>query len=218
MPRACTPNDLTIGERHELIEGHDWLARTLAARCRTPRATPDELLSAAWEGLVIAATYYRPEGGTKFDTYAYYWVRNRVAQEARAELIRRGRGRGEECRRKSEAAASVLSIHAADGSEFVAIPAPEATPDDGPDMAAFDAAIGLLPTRLGAIVGRRRAGEGYREIGAAMGVSKQRVRQLEARAVAMLRAILAGEAPRPTPRGGRGRPSKDWSDSLASRA
>lgn len=220
MRRRPAPNRLTTGERNGLIEAHAWLAHSIAARASSRRATRDELLSAAWEGLVVAARYYDPDKGHKFSTYATYWVRNSVRREATAGLIRGDDGRefrSEECRRLASRANRIGSIHGCDV---------ESPPDDGGDPGwadrasaedAIEAAIGRLPDRLRTVMSRLRCGDHRREIGDGLGVTKQRVRQLEQRAIELLRADIAGEPAPPPPTRGRGRPRKDWAASLADR-
>jgi RNA polymerase sigma factor (sigma-70 family) len=66
-------------------------------------------------------------------------------------------------------------------------------PDDGPYDELY-AAIDRLPSRERYIVRRRLAGDTLRAIGADIGLTKERVRQIHCEAVRNLRAMLAGVA------------------------
>ncbi len=77
---------LTKAEREALIRDHVPYAHRLADQIRRrvlPWIPRDDLLSAAHEGLVVAAQRYDPARGAAFSTFAYYRIRGSVMDHAR---------------------------------------------------------------------------------------------------------------------------------------
>jgi RNA polymerase sigma factor (sigma-70 family) len=76
--------------REKLIEANTGLAYNNAlryARMNDGRSQidPEDLLSAAFVGLIEAADRYDPESGHKFVTYAHWWVNKRISEEIKIQ-------------------------------------------------------------------------------------------------------------------------------------
>jgi RNA polymerase sigma factor (sigma-70 family) len=190
------------------------LAKWVAARYVGRGLDRDDLDQAAVLGLMRAAQLFDPRRGVKFTTYATWWCRQfvRRAIENEAKTIRlpahvlqslgrraRAHARGEQLLQPSEcesAALRALWFTAPDEDEEQSFePADDA---DGPGELtqrselghAVRDAIGKLPERLRTIIERRFGigceKENLREIGERLGVSRERVRQLETHALKLL--------------------------------
>jgi RNA polymerase sigma factor (sigma-70 family) len=190
------------------------LAKWVAARYVGRGLDRDDLDQAAVLGLMRAAQLFDPRRGTKFTTYATWWCRQSVrrAIENEAKTIRlpghvlqslgrrtRAQARGERLSQPTEceiAALKALWLTSPDKDEEQAFdPADDA---DGPgeltqrsELAqSVRDAIDSLPERLRTIIERRFGigceKENLREIGERVGVSRERVRQLETQALKLL--------------------------------
>jgi RNA polymerase primary sigma factor len=187
-----------------------WVAKQFVGR----GLEREDLNQAAMLGLMRAAQSFDPSRGTRFSTYASVWarqfVRRAIEKEARTirvpshvlqSLGRRKREaeRGEttpELTACEAAALRALGVAWLDHDEEQACE--PADTKDGPVEAAgvqernqaIHDAVGRLPGRLRTIV-ERRFGlgcevENLREIGARLGLTGERVRQLEAEALVLL--------------------------------
>lgn len=83
-------NKLKISESIKLIENPDHLDHVKKIAWRYYRFVPDEkrglltiddLISAGYEGLTIAAGKYDPKAGTKFTTYSTKWIKGEMIRE-----------------------------------------------------------------------------------------------------------------------------------------
>jgi RNA polymerase sigma-32 factor len=61
---------------HELVVRHQPLVTAMAKRYGHPNAPYEDLLHEGFVGLLDAATRFDPERGTRFCTYARWWVRH----------------------------------------------------------------------------------------------------------------------------------------------
>jgi RNA polymerase sigma factor (sigma-70 family) len=162
------------------------------ARSRATDVPVDELIAEAFYGLTYAAGMFRPSKRVPFGAYATMVIRHRLMQAIRA--WRRDRWAGP----------------FPTGTDEYAWEAPD--PKPAPDLAARAAAREMcervrraLPARLYTIL-RLYHGEGrtLEEIGTTYGVTRQRIRQLLAKATARARRhfpewAAAGTTPSTTP-------------------
>lgn len=90
MMTAKQPTDMSDGpklsseEIHRLVETHRPLVRAMAKRYAGLGPAADDLEQEGALGLLFAAMRFDPEYGTRFSTYARWWVRYRMQQFLRA--------------------------------------------------------------------------------------------------------------------------------------
>jgi len=165
---------------------------------KAPAWMHPEIRSAGFLALVEAAERYdakklSPRTGkpVKFKTCALAWLWGRMVSE-RSRL-------GDRRDLQMPAVVDTLSGVISPADVFAADPTPgaEQVVSDREDRAQIAAALAALPPKWRFIV-ERRFGLGKREpmslaeIGEAMGVCKERVRQIDRQAIARLAAMLAG--------------------------
>jgi RNA polymerase sigma factor (sigma-70 family) len=206
-PKA-PPGPLTVPERHALLEG--WLARhpnpvaLLVARhgrlvrvARECGFDADEVNAACLAGAVRAARVFDPRRGFKFWTIALYYMRAEVC-----DLVRQA-GRDATRLGGRRVASLDAGLEGDDDATLAAAvaddrrPGPSDRAEGADELARVRAAVARLPARMRAVV-RLRWGLGgaaartptLRQVGDRLGVSKERVRQIEAAAVERLRDEL----------------------------
>lgn len=167
--------------REYIVEQNLGLAYSMMSRFGSRQVDEDDLLSDAMLGLTRAVDRFDPWKGYRFSTYACNVI-------ARA-LIRRGRR--ERNYRRLFPANFDSSFERAD-----------TTPDSELDLhverlqQALDDNLGELTTLESRILARRfpdtqSARQTFKEIGQSVGLSKERVRQIQNIALGKLRAVLA---------------------------
>jgi RNA polymerase sigma factor (sigma-70 family) len=195
MASRLTPNRLSRAERAKLIESVWPLAKKIAGRYRDRGLSWDDLESAALFGLTYAAMYFQPERGTKFTTYATFWVRAKIGRE--------------------------LNLHHRAGFTYApkdAVMADRITPsirgerecanpmdllrDESPPVEPGEwdtwkrLLRHLLPEERRVVIGRFRDGRTLKSIGREMGFTREWTRQLEDSAIRRLRvAVARGHVP-----------------------
>lgn len=201
-------------EREALVVENLLLAKWVAGRYVGRGLDREDLDQAAMLGLMRAAEKFDPGRGAKFTTYAAWWCRQSVmrAIERESKVIRlpahvvqalnrraRARARGERLPPPSEcelAALRALRVTWPDEDEDRPLEI-AGEDDEAGDMLlrverleAVREAVRSLPERLRTIIERRFGigcePENLREIGVRLGLSRERVRQLEADALTML--------------------------------
>ena len=146
----------SINARNRLIEANIGLIRTQTAKV-VGRYLVNEFLSAGVFGFIAAVGRFEPERGYRLSTFAargvHYGVLTELAQQRRAGRIN--------------------NLESEPASEY----------DDGDEGAEarefVSDCLKRLPARLAGIIKRRMEGETLEEIGRSMGVSRERVRQLQ---------------------------------------
>jgi RNA polymerase sigma factor (sigma-70 family) len=186
--------------RQTLVRHHLALVSSVARRYDRGTAPLEDLLQEGSVGLVRAAERFDPDAGVRFMTYAVWWIRAYVGKYAR------------------EASSSVRPRAGDVARRDVSLDAPAEDRDAGPDLEALEddapgpeersaaaergahvrEALRRLQPRLGPvawdIVARRLQQSSpatLREIGEHWGLSRERVRQVEARTKATLQRELA---------------------------
>ena len=227
----------------QLLDAHLRLVVAMAARFARTGVSLAELVAEGNLGLVEAARRFDPAKGTRFSTYAGWWVRARISRFAlgnrrivAAPSTRNARKlfasmrsaerrlQQEGCDRPSrEAIAAATGTSPEDvamvESALSARDVPVGPAEDGasleldshdpsPEQEISEAeeserrtrivalALESLARREGVVVQRRILeddGETLAEIGRVLGLSRERVRQIEARAKRKLRAALLAE-------------------------
>lgn len=195
------------------------VARQLHRRYRLRHLDLEDLVSAGQFGLLHAITLFDPSLQERFDVYARYWIRHSIQLEicGRELLMRvppyqwkprgydpnvvRSRAKYRAAVDRARSTAS-LDAPAGDGPGAIEALVDRGAPDPLAGLVREDLrrALGTLPVverrvveaRYGLDGGEPRLG---RELAEVLGVTRQRVSQLELRALARLRAILGGEAP-----------------------
>ena len=194
---------------------------------RVPRHVErDDLLSAAMLGLVQAARAFDPDRGIPFTSFARTRIKGAVLDELRSRdwLTRRSRARarivqgmtaddlsaraglaaGERQRvladlERARSLEHAMPLGQEAGEVASADPGPEAQVLDHELIAQLHHAIGALPARLRVVVAEYYfEGRDMQAIAAELGVTRSRVSQLCAEALALLRAGINGQ-PQPEP-------------------
>jgi RNA polymerase nonessential primary-like sigma factor len=208
---ASVVNGIDLAKHRGLV--HSIALRIYQRRMHSrdlPGLTYDDLVAAAWEGLLAGARKFDHSRGHAESTYLIWWIRHAVGRafENHARLVRVPVW--EQVKRHKEGTTR---------REFtVRLDAPldASNPDSGslheafadPNTDALDpeahlvandlheelaAAIDCLPARHATVLRGRLAERTLFEIGVELGLSRERVRQLEVEAVEMLGAAVRGE-------------------------
>ncbi len=223
--------------RDRMVRGNLRLVIALARRYRHPTLSELDLVQEGVLGLIRAVERYDPNRGTRFSTYAVWWIWQQLARAAdnlgatirvpvhwsqfRRKLRRKIRGLGAASEaeilalaeehgiptayaRRMERGVLCISLDTppADDEGFPLLSRAAASSSTDPACASESrdlrerlvAALNSLPPRDGEIL-RLRYGFApggpftLEEIGRRYGVSRERIRQLEARAIAHMRRI-----------------------------
>ena len=166
-------------ERNERVLSCYPMARATARKWKFRRQRVVDNEDASQEAMVHlchAADVFDPSRGLAFSTLAFYAIRGGVSR-ARKQILRHGH------------AALVFDVAGDDDAP----PRDEAT-----DLARLPAALAMLRPRHRLVmvlrfgIGGERPPMTLEEIGAELGVSRERIRQIEAVALERLRKLLAG--------------------------
>lgn len=183
---------ITPEERNRIVEENLGLATHFAEDYAASRMEFEDLVQEARLGLIDAAERFDPKRGTKFSTYARWHILKRImdAIHNRNEIVRVPR------RRPSHICASLNDDDAAEIQDDS--PTVESMLDESAMVDRVRLCIGQLPPRE-AIVIRLRHGVNTEKmtlvkVAAVLGVSRERVRQIQASAEEKLRALLSGRA------------------------
>lgn len=193
-----------LAARDRLVLAHLPLGRVLARRCKARGVGLDDLEQQAVLGLIKSADGFDPERGLRFGTYARWWVRtfldDYVVRNARPVRPPLGRPRGE----RLSSIRTISFDQPAGGEERSQLA--EIIPDDAPlpdelAAAAIDggttsdrlaAALAALDQRSRTVIESRfLGGAQLRVVGERLGISKERVRQIESAALKRLRELIA---------------------------
>jgi RNA polymerase sigma factor (sigma-70 family) len=155
------------------------LAFSIAGKYRNRGVARHELRSAGLLGLVKAARKFDPERGVPFGGFAQHWIRGEILSLFKPTRDALGR-------RTLSLNAPLPSSEEDEPREFMDIVADEARPAITPDLSGLsEKERNILEARLG--------GETLREIGRELGISAERVRQIEARARSNVKGAVAAE-------------------------
>ena len=184
-------NNLTQPERDELVIEWRLFAWNIAwayyRRRNNCRLSLDDLRRAGEMGLVLASQRFDPLMGWKFSTYATYWIKQNIRREL--ELSAR---HGFSTMPPDVYPTRIENGQSYKDSSLPDLPDVEPSREERPgDTLESDEyyrwLLDKLPDRLRSIVAKRVDGMTLREIADELGVCRERVRQLEERALNILR-------------------------------
>jgi RNA polymerase sigma-32 factor len=193
-----------IAARDRLVLAHLPLGRALANRAKAGGVPREDLEQQAVLGLIRSVESFDPERGLRFNTFARWWVRafldRYILRNARLVRPSLGKGRG-----KRLAGIRVVSLDQPIGGDEEGLRLADVFADEAPlpdELAAvsidgevrasrIDVALASLDARSRAVVeGRFLEGARLRVIGERLGLSKERVRQIESAALKRLRELI----------------------------
>jgi RNA polymerase sigma factor (sigma-70 family) len=185
---------LTDAER-DVVEANRGLVYDVAIMMARGGDADEDDVQAGMLGLIRAVQDFDPSLGYTLGTYSRDWIINKIRRHRHDDrLIHTPRyldGRDDhKCQGYVERAVRAGRFS---GPEEGVPDEPwtlDAEPDDGIDAALRDAVAGL-PERERRVVERRVAGETLKAIGESMGLTRERIRQIEREAHARLRDKLA---------------------------
>ena len=163
---------LSIEDADDLCLRYRPLAFRIAGEFRNRGVDLDELRSAGLFGLVLATKKFDPDRGIAFGGYAKFWIKGQIL-----ELFK---PKGGAAGRAISLDAPAFTREDEDGNTK-----PDLVTDDSAPIATVD--LGSLNERERAIFGARIEGKILREIGDDLGVSRERVRQINERVVEKVR-------------------------------
>lgn len=191
---------------HEIVLAHEPLVRSMAHKFAKYMPREDALQEGAI-GLLVAAHKFDPDRGVRFSTFAMWWVKCHI-MDALLEEPTVGQSKSSAAKSafyRGERQTFVMSIDAPrenrDGKSITigsTLVSPEATPDeateasiDGSRMSErLQKALRTLDKRERLIIDARflsEEPETLEEVGWRLGVSKERVRQIENKALDRVR-------------------------------
>ena len=226
---------------HRLVLAHRPLVLSYAQRYQRYGARKDDLVSEGWCALMVAARRFDPAFGTRFATYAHWWLRyymmtflhnthsivrpamGRAVRKARQKLVGKTHeltgtlGREPSLAELAEVFGTTpdairrvqlervhrdIPVGARESSDAVYEPVDPcdvegtiaANQERRTTAARLSEAYARLEPREREILDRRfgEDSETLRDIGATYGVSRERIRQIEAAALRKLRAMVGG--------------------------
>jgi RNA polymerase sigma factor (sigma-70 family) len=163
---------------------HIGLAMTIAAGLTTERPIEDtEAFGDAMIGLIVAAEHFDPSLGYQFSTYAWRAIRRTIIEGHRR------RNRHLKCKR----ATRVLFVDPEHLKEKQGSGDPLEPIDTEDLIATMISKINSLPTQYARVILARLDGKKLHEIGEDIGLTRERVRQIQISATGMLRQMMASE-------------------------
>ncbi|MBA4019186.1 MAG: hypothetical protein C0483_18630 [Pirellula sp.] len=200
-----------IAASNALVERNMGLIIQATRRTRRYGFTVEECLSVAVEAWLYSIKQYDFNGG-RLSTYAVVAVKHKVSRWAGEQCgvvrvpacahCRVTSGKAGEGVKKAVAAARHRALStdwsSADGSgddfptigQEIAFREFDGKSEDGPTLEEFNAAVNQLRGRLWVIISLRLENRTLEQIGFALGVTRERVRQLELKAREQLRKLL----------------------------
>lgn len=179
--------------RNQVIEGVMPMVVGIAKRYQASGIELSELVSMGVEGVIKAADKFDPERGFAFTTYAVWWIQQVIRRYINQErstirlpnyVIRKTGG-------KSVPVEPLLNYDVPDA--LLTLDGTDKKLDRSAVVENVRTAITALPTREREIVKLRMRGATLKEIGERVGVTRERIRQVEMAAHARLRGWLTRE-------------------------
>ena len=196
--RACARTDRwrrqLYAERDALIESCLRVPWFLANKFRRANTLldRDDLAAAGNVGLVEAAELFDPTRGVCFSTYTYRSVWSHIVREAKRQSRRLCVPELPEDEDAPPAVTTILSLDWRDDDDKAfQVAAPVAVGPEPDERAALQVALRRLPARDREVLDLRFAGVSLKDTGTRLGICRERVRQIEQRALAKLRGWLA---------------------------
>lgn len=204
MTAPQRPESVDITEHLGLV--HHIMHRRGFARRAGVNVDADDLAQVGMMALMRAAESFDPARGVTFATYAAFWVRHHMGRLLENEsstvrtpvhVQRKRYTRGEYMRCQVRSLNVPASDHRAVGHgddrrediDLLAYPEPESDCDDLPSdsLEELIADTPSLSERHATVLRLRAQGKTLVEIGAELGVSRERIRQIESEAIELIR-------------------------------
>lgn len=187
---------MNVEERNELVEANLGLAPYFAHKFAATKMDMDDLVQEAYLGLIDAAEAFDPERG-RFSTYARWHILKRIMEAIhnRNDIVRTPRRKpsvrcGSLDAERTDSGASIMDLLEADDTD------PAEKMDRDAERAAIRACVHELPWREAVVIRLRHGINTDRltlvQTAQILGVSRERVRQIQLVAETKLRRILAG--------------------------
>jgi RNA polymerase primary sigma factor len=184
-----SPNKSDLIElRNALVEANQGLVISIAKRYTNGHIPIEDLIQEGNLGLIIAAERFDTERGCQFSTYAVYWIRDYISRAARKamrdyELLSLDKSMGE-----YEDSTLVESIIDENG------PLPYEVAEQNEQIQFVAEMVSCLKPQERRIIELRFGLNGeiehsFEEIGEPLNLSKERVRQIEVKALKRLRYL-----------------------------
>jgi len=177
-----------VAAKQALVESCVPWMRKLARRACADQQQLDDLTQVAIVALIECLEDFDP-GRARLTTYAVrpaIW-RMRREMNAAGSVVSRSQNKNRKFARAWETAAHVGELPAGLLARYHD-PAHDALLRD--DLAQLAAVLRRLPPRLADILTRRAAGQTLQSIGSDLGVTRERIRQLEKRALTRVRKLM----------------------------
>lgn len=198
MTTPRLPSRRSVEERNALVLANLGLAYKAAYSCKACFgfvAVPlDDLIQEAILGLIRAAEIYDP-AKAKFSTYATYACRRAVQRCLAAQQLIRVPALSEREPRAChlEGIALNRNLQSLDQALAIADRAASCTVEQAEKTDQLRQAIEVLPPRYQRVLALRMRGETLRFIGREMKLSRERIRQIQQKALKRLRKQLKGD-------------------------
>jgi RNA polymerase sigma factor (sigma-70 family) len=185
----CKAGDILAGDR--LVRMHEGLIHMAVRPYESPRCELADLLQTGRIALVDAVQEYDPARGS-FATFALVKMKSAAHHYARAGRYIVRDGGPARASKDAQRLAVCLDSPIGDGGETLGdrLVAPAPDPMIAVDVESL---VARLPRREREVLRRHYTGEGetLQQIGSSIGLSKERVRQIENDGIAMLRRRVA---------------------------
>jgi len=181
-------------QRNVLFLAYKYMASAYQSGCRDGHVELNDFIQAGWRGVSRAAVDYDPERGIRFSTYSIYWIHafiSKTSQKARRHAVM-----------TTSLEFPVFS------SEHEALTLGDVLPTDGHELIESEGGLDfraylkvwskLLGKRERYIIDRRYRGKvmpSLGEIGKELNLTRERVRQIEALAIAKIRKYVTAKKP-----------------------
>jgi len=178
-----------IEKRNALVEANQGLVISIAKRCANRHVPIEDLIQEGNLGLIAAAERFDTERGCRFSTYAMLWIRGFVSRVTRDKIMNG---------RKLQSLDLPVDE---DGDNILADLIPDENtvpPDELAEKNEFEERVKEMVSCLKLcerrVIELRFGFDGtpehsLREIGEILGISKERVRQIESKALGELRKL-----------------------------
>lgn len=183
---------MTPEERNDIVEANMGLAPHFAQEFQASKMEFEDMVQEAYLGLIDAASRFDPKRGTKFSTYARWHIVKRIMEAIhnRNEVVRTPRRRPSHiCVPLKDLHEQTLLSHEPSASEQMMREEVSEVVND---------CIRRLPPRDGIVIRLRHGVNTERrtlaKVGEILGVTPERVRQIQNSAEEKLRALLRGSA------------------------
>lgn len=215
MEERAVLEDALAGDRRaldRLVRAHLPYVRKVAGEFRGRGVAYEDLVAEGSVGLLEAVPRYTPAHGTRFITYATWWIRKRIlaAMEGQARSVRvPGLFWPSRWKARTRPAAAVeIRLHGPDGAplvEYLRDPRAVHAEEDlvhRESLHRMRSAVARLSAQERCVLDHRFGLRGeeprtLQETGAHLRLSRERVRQVEQQAIARLKRALDPRYPRP---------------------